>query len=281
VSEFRLALRLGHGTLRSRPTLTLLGIVLLALGSFLMGGMTGTVYLLKGIQAEFLTALTVEIELTDQSESLRTRIYERTEIWPGAEFVQYVSPEATLREVEREMNEDVAELFGTNPFPPIIRVRFGETTLPTLDSLTREAESWAGVAGVIYPRQLWNRLEELMRSIQGSSGISAVALGIIAIILLGLCLRAQIRYRAGTWELVGLLGMSERTMGIALLVQEVVIGICGGLVACGMLYLLTVVLGWLLLHNVLLPTWYYGSVWLGSIALSVLAGALSPRGFDE
>jgi cell division transport system permease protein len=277
MSEFRLAFKLGLGTLRSRPTLTFLAIVLLAMGSSLMGGLTGTVYLLRGLQAEFLSALTIEVELAGDADSLRTAISERIEEWPGAEFVQYVSPTATMREVERELGEDLDELFGGNPFPPLLRVRFGQTDLATLDSLTKAASAWPGVVNVVYPRQLWNRLNELLRNFSGSSAWLAGLLTILAIFLVGLCLRAQVRYRAPTWELVGLFGMSERTLGLTLLVQETLVGFIGGLLACGALWLLTVVLSWLLFYEVAFPGWFYFLVWLSSIALAILAGILSPR----
>lgn len=281
MSEFRLALTLGLGTLRSRPTLTMLAVVLLALGASLMGGLTGTIYLLKGIQAEFLSALTVEIELTDDSDSLRTQISAMAESWPGVEFVQYVSPITAMREIEQEIGENISGLFGSNPFPPLIRVRFGQTTLTTLDSLSAFARDLEGVTAVVYPKQLWQRLNELMDDIQGSTGWLAMLLAAAAVALVGLCMRAQVRYRALTWELVGLLGMSERTLGFSLLIQEGIIGFLGGLLACLILWLLTLIAGWLLLHEVGFPCWFYLTVWLAAVALSILAGIFSPRRFDS
>ena len=280
MNELRLALKLGLGTLRSRPTLTLLAIVLLAIGSSLLGGLTGTIYLLQGIQAEFLSALTIEVELAGDADSLRAPISEQIEAWPGAEFVQYVSPAMTLREMEMETGENLKELFGDNPFPPLLRVRFGQTDLKTLDSLTSAAARWPGVINVVYPRQLWNRLNDLLRSASGSTAWFAGVLSLLSVLLVGLCLRAQVRYRAATWELVSLCGMSERTLGLSLLMQEGVIGCLGGLLACGVLWVLSLLLGWLLLHTVALPGWFYLLVWLASIALGILAGMLSPKRAD-
>ncbi|MBU0691382.1 permease-like cell division protein FtsX [bacterium] len=281
MSEFRLAFSLALGTLRSRPTLTVLAIGLLAIGTTLMGGLSGTVYLLKGIQAEFLSALTIEIELANDSDSLRTEISELAESWPGAEFVQYVSPATSLREVEQELGENVSELFGTNPFPPIIRVRFGQVNLNTLDSLTCSARRLNGVTSVVFPKQLWNRLNELMQNVQGSTGWVAILLALAAIALVGLCLRAQVRYRLPTWELISLMGISERTLGLSLLVQEGIIGLVGGLLACLILYLLTFIASWLLLHEVGFPLWFYLTVWLAAVALTILAGIFSPRRFES
>jgi cell division transport system permease protein len=257
-----------------------LAIGLLAIGTALMGGLSGTVYLLKGIQAEFLSALTVEIELADDTDSLRTEISELAEAWPGAEFVQYVSPATALHEVEQELGEDVSQLFGSNPFPPLIRVRFGRVDLKTLDSLTNSASKLNGVTGVVYPKQLWNRLNELMDDIRGSTGWLAILLAVAAIALVGLCMRAQVRYRAPTWELVSLMGMSERTLGMSLLIQEGAIGFFGGLIACLLLYLLTFFASWTLLHEVGFPMWFYLTVWLAALALTILAGILSPRRFE-
>lgn len=272
-----LAIRLGFGLLRSRPTLTILAVGLTALASAVLGGLFGTVYLLRSLQGQFMTALTVEIELAGDTETARANVMSEAENWPGAEFVQYVSADEVMREVEAETGENLAQLFGGNPFPAFVRVRFGHANLSTLDSLARAAEALPEVTRVVFPRTLWTDLERLALRVRGSFGWIGGLLAVFALALIGFSLRAQVRNLRATWEFLAILGMSHRTLGLTLLVQRLVVGALGGLLACGALALLATAYSLFLLRPVSFPFWFHVTVWLTALALTALAGLLTPR----
>jgi cell division protein FtsX len=279
MSELQLALRVGWGTLRSRPTLTLLAISLLSLSTAVIAGIAGTAFLLERMQSEFLRALTVEIELVDEAKETQDRVMMAVESWPGTEFVQYVGPDVTLAEMQKETGDDLLALFGYNPFPPIVRVRFGAATLDVLDSLTHAAQTWPGVRGVFYPRRLWSDLGRIVQRMRSEFGPLLGLLSIVALGLVGLCLRAQVRYRAATWDFLQLIGLSDRTFGMVLLVQELAVGICAGAAAMVLMSLLSWFYSWLFLRTVEFPLWYYFLVMLTAISLALVAGLFSPRRF--
>jgi cell division protein FtsX len=258
----------------------MLAVLLLALGTAIMGGLLGTVYLLRSLQTEFVSALSVELELISDSEDARTRVMSRAEKWPTAEFVQYVPPEVTLREIQRETPEDLTALFGTNPFPAIVRVRFGGINLKVLDSLTADARRWPDVAEVSYPRRLWDDLENLASRFQGGLGVVAAALTILVVGLVGLCLRAQVRNRSGQWEFLLLSGIHPWMVSLSLLIQQILVGILGGFAACGVLYGLTAGYSWLFFRTIVLPVWFYAGMVLLASVLAIIAGLLSPRRFE-
>ncbi|MBU0508276.1 permease-like cell division protein FtsX [bacterium] len=275
-----LAWRLGLGLLRSRPTLTILAVGLLALGTALIGGLFGTMYLLRNLQTQFLTALTIEIELTYDTEPARTRVMAMAETWPDVEFVQYVPPETVLREVEAETGEDLSALFDVNPFPACVRVRFGHAELRTLDSLGEAAERMPEVSQVVFPRTLWTDLERLGSRVQGGFGWIAALAVLVAIVLVGFCLRAQVRIHQATWEFLAVMGTSRRTFDLTLFIQEILIGAFGGLLACAGLVLLTSAYTLLLLRPISFPFWFHLTVWLTAILLAIIAGLVSPRRFS-
>lgn len=272
-----LALRLGFGLLRSRPTLSILAVGLVALASAALGGLYGTVYLLRSLQSQFITALTVEIELAHDTNEAQVRVMSAAETWPDAEFVQYVSADEVMREVEAETGENLSELFGTNPFPAFIRVRFGHADLSTLDSLARSAEALPDVARVVFPRTLWTDLERLALRVRGQFGWIGGLIALLSMGLIGFCLRAQVRNLRATWEFLAILGMSHRTLSLTLLVQRFIVGTLGGLLACGVLVLLTTAYSLFLLRPVAFPLWFHVTIWLIALALTLLAGLLSPR----
>jgi cell division transport system permease protein len=279
MSTFSLSCSLGLGTLRSRPTLTVLAVLLLALGTAILSVLLGVVFLAQSLQSQFATALTLELELIHDAEATRATVMSRAEAWPAVESVQYVPPDVTLREIERETGEDLQTLFGANPFPPMVRVRFGRLNLQTLDSLAASARRWPEVADVAYPRAAWSSVDRLSARLQGGFGTGAAALTLVILVLVGLCLRAQVRNRADTWELLLLMGSSARTIRLALFVQQLVVGLLGGLLACGLLTGLGLFLRWLTLRPVEIPLWFYVSTILVAILLSILAGQMSPRRF--
>jgi len=272
-----LAIRLGFGLLRSRPTLTILAVGLTALAAAVLGGLFGTVYLLRSLQGQFMTALTVEIELAGDSETARAKVMSEAENWPGAEFVQYVSADEVLREVEAETGENLAQLFGGNPFPAFVRVRFGQAELATLDSVTKAAEALPEVMRVVYPRTLWADLERLALRVRGSFGWIGGLLALLSLGLIGFSLRAQVRNLRSTWEFLAILGMSRRALGVTLLVQRLAVGALGGLLACGALAFLTAAYSLFLLRPVSFPFWFHVTVWLTALALTAMAGLLTSR----
>ena len=275
--NMRLAFRLGWGTLRSRMALTVLAVILLSVGAAAVAGVVGTVYLLRELERNFLSALSVEIELTSDTEAARSGVMSRAEQWPSAEFVQYISPDQTMREIQRETGEDLQSLFGSNPFPAMVRVRFGHTTLPVVDSLTASAKNWPGVAQVVYPRRLWGDVDRFIQRFRGDLGFTAAGFVLIILALVGLCMHAQVRNRAATWEFLMLSGASTGTLRLSVFVQGALVGLVSGLIACGALYALTIVYSWLFIRPISLPPEFYAAGWLASIVLGIIAGVFSVR----
>ncbi|RPH93840.1 hypothetical protein EHM69_09130 [candidate division KSB1 bacterium] len=281
MNYFQLALKLGWSTLRSRPTLTALAVLLLALGTCILGVVFGALILIGSMESEIVSALTVELELAQDSETARHAVMERAEGLPGVESVQFIPAEVTLREIEKETGEDLTRLFGANPFPPLVRVHFAGININSLDSMASAAKSWPEVTNVVYPRALWSDIQRTGSRIQGMVGWSAAVLAFVVFVLVGLCLRAQVRNRAETWEFLILSGISSGIINLSLLVQEVLVGLLGGVVACGFVAGLAAVASWLSLREVSLPAWFYLFICGIAILFSVIAGLLSPRKFNR
>jgi cell division protein FtsX len=275
--QMRFAIRTGISTLRSRPALTVLAVLLLGFGVAVLGSVAGSLYLLRSLRSEFQAAMSVELELTGDSESVRAAVMQRAEDWPNAEFVQYVSPEMSLREVERETGEHLNDLFTVNPFPPMVRVRFGKTTIRTVDSLAAIAGHWPEVTQAVYPKRLWadlERFEERSRSVIAGA---VLLFGLVIVGLVGLCLRAQISYREKEFDFLRLTGASRWTLRWARLFHQVVVGIVGGLLGTLLLWGMCNVSTYLLLRDLTLPIQFYGATALASVVVALIAGLLFVR----
>lgn len=274
-----LILRIGFGLLRSRPTLAVLAVLLLALSSAMISGLSGTAYLLRSVERGLMESLEMELELVDESEATRAGVLSRLQKWPGVQRVRYVSPEEILTEIEATTGEKLRDLFGTNPFPGVMRVRISSTERDQLDSRAAEARNWPQVSAVAYPRNLWQDLERLQRTVRRYSLRIALATALTALLLTGLCFRAQIRSRADEWRLLQHFGMSRRALIVSQVVQAGVTGVIGGALANVLVASVASVYQYLLLTSeVRFPTNTYlqaSAVALG-IALAAGLGASLP-----
>ena len=200
---------------------------------------------------------------------------QKVEQWPGVESILYLSPEQVLREIENETGDSLLAVLGTNPFPPIIRVQFASPDSVQVDSVVNAARRWAEVSAVSYPRQVWADLDQLVRRIDRWLYILAVPLLIVTLLLTALCLRAQVRYRAATWEFLALLGMSRGAFRTALFTQQFIVGIFAGLASCCVLYIAAYGIEWLLLREFFLPVQTLAVVLLSAVLLASVSGILS------
>ncbi len=275
MSRFGFSLRLGLGLLRSRPTLTLLAVLLLTLGVSVLSVIGAARYLLHTAQVEVLAAPTLELELASSDPRIYAEIMSRVEEWPSVTGVSYLSPEQVLSEIQVVAGDSVGAMLGSNPFPPLLRVRCSETNKTKLDSLISVARQWPEVTAVVFPRQVWDDLAKLASKLDRWLWLAALPLLMLTLVLAALCLRAQVRNRATTWEFLSLLGLSRSSISMALLTQQIIIGILAGLFTASVVWGATYAFQWLLLRDLALPPLFLLAAISSPILLALLAGLAS------
>jgi cell division protein FtsX len=260
--------------LASRPTLTLLALILLTLSATLIASIAGSLYFLSSLRGSLLSDLAVEIELT--SDSTKQDVYQKLSARRDVQSSLYLTPSEVLHEIERETGESVRDLLQENPFPPLIRVKLRAPTLAQLDVFVADVKAWPGVLDASYPKRLWERLDQLAVSLRGKFGMLAGLFALLAWSLVGLTLRAMLRYRQATWELLLQLGLHPRDLSWIKLMMEIALGLLAGVVSALALYGLAILAGWALLQPVEVPYYLLGATVGGAVALAVLAGLWIP-----
>jgi cell division protein FtsX len=279
MSTLGFSARLGWNTLKSRPTLTVLAILLITTGVLVTSVVMAARYVLNTARSELLAGPGLEIELSNSDSQIGADIMSRVEAWLGVSGATYLSPEQVMHEIEANVGDSLANLLGANAFPAMVRAHFAEPHAQTVDSLASIARQWPNVTSVVYPRNAWNDLTRLIDKVRRWLMIGALPLYIFTLILTALCLRAQVRNRKTTWEFLSLLGMSRATSLMALSTQQLVVGVLAGMLSCGLLWGTVHVSQWLLLHEFRLPALYFISTLLAGIVTAQLAGLAtrSPR----
>lgn len=271
-------LRQGWQTLRARPGLSVLAIVLLALALWLCAGLLGTLFLLNNLRHDLLENLTADIELrSDVTDAQKAHIIGLAEQCSGVGKVSYISPDSALTLHSTEVGEDLQDIFGGNPFLPVLRIQFEDVSQHWMDSLAVQAIQWEGVADVIFPRELWQRLNLLAKNLQGSTGLIASVLLLISLFMIALVLRAQFATRHRQWRLLQLLGMTSTGLRFVAFAQAGTVGTVAGVLAIIGLWILESIYSLVFLEAISLPLTLYAIIFLAGITLSLLIGFAIPR----
>lgn len=274
----RLYLREGLLTLLARPGLSVLAVLLLAFALWLSAAILGTLLLLQNLRAEILGTLAADIELHhDITDAQRARIAKLAATWPGVAEVSYISPDSALRIHSAEVGENLADAFGDNPFPAVLRVQLRRVSLEEMNRLATAAIEWEGVADVVYPREILRRLGDLAAKIRGSGGVAALGFALVSFLMVWLALRAQFLGRRKEWRLLVLLGMTTGDLNCIGQVQALMVGAIGGLAASAGAYALIYLYDTVFLETMSLPFGYYLAIFLAGALLMSPIGLVVSR----
>ena len=158
--------RLGHAALAAHAHLA--GGVAARLGTVIVGAFGGTVYLLRSFQGQFLSALSVELELATNNEAARAAVIAaRGSVGRRRSSCSTFRPSRPCRKWSAKPARTSASSSARIRFPALVRVRFGKISLRGLDSLTATAKHWPEVSDVVYPRRLWADFDRLISRLAG------------------------------------------------------------------------------------------------------------------
>jgi cell division transport system permease protein len=260
-------------TLRARPGLSVLAILLWALALWLCAAILGTLLLLHNLRTEILKTLAADIELSHEvSDAQRNQIASLARRWRGVAEVSYISPDSALQVYSAEAGENLEDTFGGNPFPPVLRVRFDKISLREMDSLAAAATRWDGVTDVVYPRELLRRIEELAGELRSRGVLATLGLLVLSLAMVALVLRAQFAGRRKEWRLLTLLGMTNGGVRLIAQIQATTVGIIASIIAAIGLYILGYIYSIVFLEMVYFPAWFCIAVLLGGIVAMFLVG---------
>ncbi len=258
-----------------------LWIALVLLGLFVIVSIN-TQRMMIALKARFEMEAFLEEPLN--IEDLR-RIEHSVSASPGVDSIHYISKEEAAHIFEQESGENVYRVLNFNPLPPSIKIYLKNdyTTAPRAQELYNRFSSIAGIDTVRYRRALLEVVDAR------TSVVDRITLGVgsfimlSAILLVANTIRLAIyakRHIIRTMELVGATAMFIRW---PFLIEGIVQGFLGGLLAAGMLYLaierFTHYLSEDLAMFVHMPLWFYAAVVAGGVVLGLVGSIVSVSRF--
>jgi cell division transport system permease protein len=267
----RLVLRETLNAFRRAPLLSALSITTIAFSLFVFGlfGLVavnirraiGSVaervevvaYLKRGTSLETITVASTDIEA-----------------FPEVERVAHVSEQEALARARRDLTEfqDIFQDLEVNPLPASLEVRLKP---PFRDAghvaeVARRLQSFAFVDDVRYGRDWVEKLDRL-RNIAGAVGtVVGAAFALVAIIIIGTTIRMAVLQRSREIAIMRLVGATDRFIRMPFLLEGLVKGTLGGVLAVGLS------LGaWALINSALIRAAFFSPA---QAALGIVAGGL-------
>lgn len=197
--------------------------------------------------ARFLDELRSRVELEVFLQEPITRpgidtLSARIAGWEGVARVTYVSKEEAAAVFRKEFGEDILSVLDFNPLPPSLKVALkdGYKTSARARTLEERLTELPAVESVVYRKALLEVIERRSAMVHNITLTLGILVGLSAVFLVSNTIRLAIsakRQSIRTMELVGATRLFIRT---PFLLEGILQGMIGGIIAAGILYALVV-----------------------------------------
>jgi cell division transport system permease protein len=233
------ALREALAGIRRAPVLTGLSVVAIGLSVFSLGLFGLTAHNIDVALSDVEGRVAVVAYLRDDaSEELIEIARNEIESFPEVEAARYVSKVEALYEASRELTEfsDVYSELEVNPLPASIEVslRPDHRTPADVEAVADRISAYEFVEETRYGREWVDRIYALRRVAGGAAVILGASFAIGAALLIGIAVRMTVLARAREIAIMQTVGATDGYIRRPFLVEGLLTGLGGGLLALGM-----------------------------------------------
>jgi|ERR1041385_4817019 cell division transport system permease protein len=271
----------------SRAKLAALGSIITITLSLLLVGLfyvisVNTARIVEGIREK------VELEAFLEEPVSRQRINEIQEqllAIEGVDHVQFISKEDAARIFKEEFGEDINSVLDFNPLPPSFKIflKDGYRTTDKANEVHNQITQINGVDNIAYRKELLEFLDKRAKMLYSIGLALGIILAISAIFLVSNTIRLTIYAKRKAVQTMKLVGASRWFIRAPFLIEGMVQGLIGGIIATGIIYyLLTFAAGLVsaeLAEFIQIDVMFYGVVVLVGMLLGLFGSAISVRRF--
>jgi cell division transport system permease protein len=234
-------------------------VVLSIIGIFALG----TFYLVS-FKNEIESRLEVVVFLAPHADS--EELIREFETIEGVVSGSAVSSEQALEEFRRELGKDaeLLDILDENPLPPSIRLKLTPEyrSRAQLGDLEEKLALFEGVQEVWVDRNLLDRLNTFLYILLGADAFVLLLVGLSAVLVTMLATRFAILDRRRIIDLYWLMGVHPRTLRAPYVIEGLLEGLFGSIVAYGIVFVLHLILS-PLLGSMSFPFWELAAALLG------------------
>ncbi len=270
------ALREALASLRRAPLLGVLSVTSIGLGLFILGLFGLTAYNIELALSHVEEQVQVVAYLRDGTSQNRIDVVKReVGSFPEVSSVRYISKVEALHDASQELTEfsDVFSNLEVNPLPASLEVSLapGYRKPEAVRRVAERLRSYDFVDDVRYGRDWVQRIFSLRRIAGVASLVLGGAFALVAVLLVGTAVRMAILARSEEIAIMQTIGATESYIRRPFLLEGLVTGLAGGILA----FVLTWGI-WRVVNASLLSVSWMPDLWIvGGVAAAAVLGMLA------
>jgi len=221
--------------LSSAISIITVSISLLLLGLFAVVSIHATRFVEALRSKVELEAFIQEPATAEDMEDLRHTV----EGFPGVEKVVLISKEEAARIFQQEFGEDIMSVLDFNPLPPSLKIslREGYRTSAGAQAVYDKLKSLKGIESIVYRKALLDLIDRRTATVHNLTLGLGILISLSSVFLVSNTIRLAIYSKRKLIRTMQLVGATSAFIRFPFLLEGIVQGMIGGIVAAGMLYL--------------------------------------------
>jgi cell division transport system permease protein len=235
------ALREALAAFRRTPLLTGLSVVAIAFALFVIGLFGLTAFNIRRAIERVEEKVEIVAYLTDATTAAQLDLAQLLlRVLPEVERVTYVTRTEALATAMAEMEEfrDVFSDLEQNPLPASLEVRMkpGSRAPQQVERVAKRIQAYPFVEDVRYGRDWLNQIFTLRRIAAGVAMVIGGAFAVVAAIVIATAVRITVFARRDEIGIMRLVGATDGFVQSPFILEGIISGLLGGLLAAGLTY---------------------------------------------
>lgn len=199
----------------------------------------------------------------------------------GVDSLTYISKDEAAKIFKDEFGEDIKKVLDFNPLPPSFKIyikpEFRTTT--AVDGIYRELVALRGIDQIIYRKELLELIDKRTTTINNVTLGLGLLISLSAILLVSNTIRLAIYAKRKLIRTMELVGATWTFIRLPFLIEGMVQGVVGGMIAAGVLYVVLEYAARLVASDfsayIHMPTVFYAVVVATGLVLGLLGAIIS------
>ncbi len=246
MSRFAFFLSEAYRALRRNAAPSLAAIVTIAVTVLLIGVLVPVLDASGSKTDDVRSQLELKVFLFDDATNNEiSSLQDKISGIPHVENVEYISPAAALKILEDRLEDkSLLDQLNTNPLPPAFNVKVDDpdniesvqTALSPPDSAGKPQPISAAIDDIVTGQQT-QQIREVTSAVKILLAVIAVLLAVASLFLVGNTIRLSIYARRREVEVMQLVGATDWFIRWPFVIEGLVVGAFGALIAVGILFL--------------------------------------------
>ena len=246
MSRFAFFLSEAYRALRRNAAPSLAAIVTIAVTVLLIGVLVPVLDASGSKTDDVRSQLELKVFLFDDATNNEiSSLQDKISGIPHVENVEYISPAAALKILEDRLEDkSLLDQLNTNPLPPAFNVKVDnpdniesvQTALSPPDSAGKPQPISAAIDDIVTGQQT-QQIREVTSAVKILLAVIAVLLAVASLFLVGNTIRLSIYARRREVEVMQLVGATDWFIRWPFVIEGLVVGAFGALIAVGILFL--------------------------------------------